>query len=145
MLIPGFLNDNFTNDLVGDAFNYLNNNQNYETKSNMLVDIKEFKDRFEMDVDLPGFKKNEISLELEKGYLTISATPTKTKEPNERKGRFIRCERFTGANRRTFFVGEEVKSEDISARFENGVLAVTILKKKPEPKMEKSNFISILG
>ncbi|SDY19114.1 Hsp20/alpha crystallin family protein [Lachnobacterium bovis] len=145
MLVPSFFNDNFTNDVFGDLFNYPKSNKKYDSNSNMLVDIKEFKDRFEMDIDLPGFNKDEITLELEKGYLTISAVPSKKEENSESKGRFIRCERFKGSNRRAFYVGEEITQADIKAKFENGVLAITIMKKKPVPKNEKDNFISILG
>lgn len=142
MMLSNFLNDNFANEFFGDAFSPLTT-YNYDSASQvrMPVDIQEFKDRFEISVDLPGYEKSDIAVELEEGYLTISAK--NARKEGEKEGRYIRKERRFGDNHRSFYVGEEVTQEDIKARFARGVLTVKVAKKQPEPKVEQNRYILI--
>ena len=109
----------------------------------MNTDVKEKKDHYEVDVDLPGFKKDEIKLELENGYLTISAAKGLDKDETDKKtGKYIRRERYAGNLSRSFYVGENVKQEDFKASFKNGILRITVPKEEKKAKEEK-NYITI--
>ncbi len=116
-----------------------------QTSSLMRTDIKEKNGGFQMTIDLPGFKKEDVQAELKEGYLTITAqTKTETEDKDE-KGTFIRKERFSGKCSRTFYVGDEVEESDIKARFENGTLLIDIPKKQEQPKLEEKRTIAIEG
>ena len=104
----------------------------------MKTDVKETEDGYEVDVDLPGFKKDEISLELNNGYLTIS---TLEKDKENKKGKMLRQERYSGVMQRSFFVGEHLTEEDIKASYENGVLHVMIPKKEARKVPEKKTIL----
>ena len=95
-----------------------------------------------MKTDLPGFKKDEVNLELKDGYLTIQAAKGLDKEEPEKKGKYIRQERYAGACSRSFYVGEHVEPEDIRAKFENGILQIS-LPKAAKKQLPKSNVIAI--
>ena len=97
-----------------------------------------------MDIDLPGFKKEEIDLSLEKGYLTVSATKGVDKDETDRQGRLIRQERYAGAMQRSFYVGTALTEEEIKARFEDGVLKL-LVPKKTAPKLPEKRSILIEG
>ena len=99
---------------------------------------------YEVDIDLPGFKKDEISIELENGYLTVSAAKGLDKDEEDKKGKYIRKERYAGAMQRSFYVGEYVTQEDIKAKFEDGTLRLEIPKKDPK-KVEGKKYIEIEG
>ena len=94
----------------------------------MKTDVKETDAAYEMDIDLPGFKKDEIQLELSNGYLTVS-TQKALEKADESKGRMLRQERYSGTMQRSFYVGDALTQEDIKAAFENGVLHITVPKK----------------
>ena len=112
----------------------------------MKTDIKEKKDSYELEVDLPGFTKDEINASIEDGYLTISAAKGLDKDEKEKdSGKYIRKERYAGACSRSFYVGEDLTQEDIKAKFENGVLKVLVPKKEEQPKVEKKSYIDIEG
>ena len=114
-------------------------------KNLMKTDVRETKDSYEVDVDLPGFKKDEIKMELENGYLTISAAKGLDKDETDKEtGKYIRRERYSGQCARTFYVGEAVTQEDIKAKFEDGILKVTIPKVEPK-KVEDKKYIAIEG
>ena len=98
-------------------------------KNMMKTDIREHDGGYELDVDLPGFKKDEISVELENGYLTISAAKGLDKDEKDKKGKYIRRERYAGAMQRSFYVGDALTQEDIKAKFEDGILRLDIPKK----------------
>ena len=104
----------------------------------MKTDVKETDSGYELDVDLPGFKKEEIKLELNGGYLTISTQKTLQKE---QKGRIIRQERYSGTMQRSFYVGDGITEEDIKARYENGVLSLMIPKKEAKREPEKKTIL----
>ena len=99
------------------------------TKNLMKTDIREHDAGYELDIDLPGFKKDEIKAELENGYLTISATKGTSNDEQDKKGKYIRRERYAGTMQRSFYVGEDVTQEDIKAKFEDGILKLSIPKK----------------
>ena len=98
-------------------------------KNIMKTDIREHDEGYELDIDLPGFKKDEINVELENGYLTISAAKGLDKDGQDKKGKYIRKERYAGAMQRSFYVGDAVTQEDIKAKFEDGILKLSIPKK----------------
>ena len=110
----------------------------------MKTDIKETEGSYELDIDLPGFKKDEISAELKDGYLTVSAAKGLDKDEEDKKGNYIRRERYAGSTSRSFYVGNGVKNEDVHAKFENGVLRLSIPKKAAE-EIEADKYISIEG
>ena len=110
-------------------------------KNMMKTDIREHDAGYEVDIDLPGFKKDEISIELEKGYLTVSAAKGLDKDEEDKKGRYIRRERYAGSMSRSFYVGD-VKPEEVSAKFENGILTLDV-PKAGQKKLPENNRICI--
>ena len=107
----------------------------------MKTDVKETDEGYEVDVDLPGFNKDEIKLELNSGYLTISTEKSLNKENKENKGKMLRQERYVGAMQRSFYVGGSITEEDIKAKYENGVLSLTIPKKEVKKVPEKKQIL----
>ena len=103
----------------------------------MRTDVHEHEDHYEVDIDLPGFKKEEITLTLEKGYLTVKAARGLDKDEKDNKGRIIRQERYAGAMQRSFYVGEALTEEDITAKLEHGVLSLDIPKREARKIPEK--------
>ncbi|MCR4750169.1 MAG: Hsp20/alpha crystallin family protein [Lachnospiraceae bacterium] len=110
----------------------------------MKTDVREHDDQYEVDIDLPGFKKEEINLELNNGYLTISAAKGLDKDENDKKGKLIRQERYAGAMQRSFYIGENITEEEIKAVFKHGVLTLNI-PKKDKPKVPEKKQILIEG
>ena len=113
-------------------------------KNLMKTDVKETDSSYELDIDLPGFKKDEIQAQLKDGYLTISAAKGLDKDEQDKQGRYIRQERYTGQCSRTFYVGNAVSQEEIKAKFEDGILRLSIPKKQPKA-IESNQYISIEG
>ena len=111
-------------------------------KNLMKTDVRETEDSYELDIDLPGFKKDEIALDLSDGYLTISAAKGLDKDTEDKKGKYIRQERYAGTCSRSFFVGEAVEPEEVSAGFEDGILRIT-LPRKAEKKLPEKKTIAI--
>ena len=95
-------------------------------------------------IDLPGFKKDDVSAELKNGYLTISAAKGLDKDEKDKEGRYIRRERYTGNCTRSFYIGEQVRQEDIKAKFEDGILKIAF-PKQDQKKMEENRYIAIEG
>ena len=110
----------------------------------MKTDVKETDEGYEVDVDLPGFRKDDIHLELNNGYLTISTEKTLEKTNENKKGKMLRQERYSGVMQRSFYVGEHMTEEDIRASYESGVLHV-IIPKKEAPKAPEKKTILIEG
>ena len=106
----------------------------------MKTDVHEHDDHYEIDIDLPGFQKDELTLNLENGYLTVGAAKGLDKEHKDKKGKVIRQERYAGAMQRTFYVGEALTEEDIHAKYENGVLSLTIPKKDQKELPERKSI-----
>ena len=110
----------------------------------MKTDIREHEDHYDVDIDLPGFKKDEIELSLDKGYLTVSASKGVDKDETDKQGKVIRQERYAGAMQRSFYVGSALTEEEIKARFEDGVLKLCV-PKKSAPKLPEKRTILIEG
>ena len=109
----------------------------------MRTDIRESETGYELDIELPGYKKEDLELELNGGYLNITAAKNTANEEKNEEGRVIRRERYTGSMKRSFYVGEELTEEDIKARFEDGILKLSIPKKQPEEKIPEKKTIAI--
>ena len=110
----------------------------------MKTDVKETDTGYEVDIDLPGFKKDEINAKLEDGYLTISAAKGLDKDEKDKKGKYIRKERYAGSMSRSFYVGEGVTEEDIKAKYEDGILRL-VVPKKDAKAVENKKYIAIEG
>ena len=110
----------------------------------MKTDIREHDNGYEVDIDLPGLKKDEIRLELENGYLTVSAAKGLDKDEQDKKGKYIRRERYAGAMQRSFYVGDTLTQEDIKAKYDNGILSISIPKKDAKA-VETKKTIAIEG
>ena len=107
----------------------------------MKTDVHEHEDHYEVDIDLPGFTKDEITIELNEGYLTVSAAKGLDKDQNDKKGKLIRQERYAGAMQRSFYVGEELTVEDVKASFKHGVLSLSLPKKEAKAVPEKKTIM----
>ena len=136
--------DDFFNDFDEDFFGKKNPLYGKHARNMMKTDVRETEKTYELDIDLPGFKKDEIQIELKDGYLTVSAEKGLDKDEEDKKGKYIRNERYAGALSRTFYLGEEIREEEIKAKFENGILSVSIPKEE-EKKVEGPKHISIEG
>ena len=148
MYMPSIFGESLFDDMFpfDDSFFTSKKNPLYGKNASrvMKTDIKENEDSYELDIDLPGFKKDEITAELKDGYLTVSAEKGLDKDEEDKKGKYIRKERYAGALSRTFYLGEEIREEEIKAKFENGILSVSIPKEE-EKKVEGPKHISIEG
>ena len=149
MMMPSIFGENLFDDFMNDFSFPTFPNVDKElygkhAKNLMKTDVKETEKGYEVDMDLPGFKKDEIQIELKDGYLTVSAEKGLDKDEEDKKGKYIRKERYAGALSRTFYLGEEIREDEIKAKFENGILSVSIPKEE-EKKVEGPKHISIEG
>ena len=140
-MLPSVFGENLFDDFFSDPFGMMvpqGRDPLYgkHAKNLMKTDVRETESTYELDVDLPGFTKDEVNVELKNGYLTIQAAKGLDKDQSDKKGKYIRQERYAGACSRTFYVGEGVEPEDVTAKFENGILQLSIPKeaKKQLPK-----------
>ena len=144
MLVPSIFSndlfDTFFNDSYTPSERYIHS---ANTNSLMKTDIKEFEDRYELGIELPGYEKKDVTASLKDGYLIVEAERHEDNELKDKKGRYIRKECFTGKCQRHFYVGEQVTRDDIHASFDNGVLNISVPKIKEQPKVEENKFISI--
>ena len=153
MLMPSIFGENLFDDLFDFPFYDDRNEQKVEKKlygrharNLMKTDIKEMDSGYQLIIDLPGFKKEEIHAALENGYLTISAARGLDVDEQEKEtAKYIRKERYAGSCQRSFYVGEGVKQEDIKGEFKHGILKLVIPKKEEKPEVETSKYISIEG
>ena len=147
MLAPsiynGFVSDFF--DDFGDMFRCMQSFVKDNRAYNMSTDVKEFEDHYELDMELPGFAKEDVKAELKDGYLTISAKHDESKDEKNEEGKFIRKERYYGESKRSFYVGKNIHKDDIKANFENGILKLNVPKVEAKPEVGEDNFISIEG
>ena len=151
MLYPSIWNESLFDDLMNFEFPRFRDLDDADQKLYgkhasrvMKTDVHEQDDHYDVDIDLPGFKKDEIKIELDNGYLTVNASKGLDKEEKNDKGRLIRQERYSGSMQRSFYVGENVTEEDIKAKFEDGVLMLTV-PKKDAPKLPEKKTICIEG
>ena len=146
MLMPSIFGESLLDDFFGDLNGSARNNMRYPAPSNsiMKTDIKESENDYEINIDLPGYKKEDVQAELKDGYLVITAKNESTVEDTGNK-EYIRRERFYGTCSRSFYVGKEVTQEEIKAKFEDGILKVAVPKKQARPAVEESKYIQIEG
>ena len=150
MLMPSIFGENlFDDDWMNFPFNdefWGKKNPLYgkHAQNMMKTDIRETDGSYELDIDLPGFKKDEIKIKLENGTLTINAAKGLDKDEKDKEGKYVRRERYAGSMSRSFYVGEHVTAEQVHPKYENGILTFEIPKNK-EPIEEKEKFIAIEG
>ncbi len=153
MLMPSIFGENLFDDLFDFPFYDDRNEQKVEKKlygrharNLMKTDIKEMDNGYQLIIDLPGFKKEEIHAALENGYLTISAAKGLDEDEQEKEsGHYIRRERYAGACERSFYVGDSISQEDIKAEFKHGILKIFVPKKEARPAVEENKYIAIEG
>lgn len=148
MLMPSVFGENLFDDFMNFPFDSFWNRKNplygKHAKNMMKTDVRETDDSYELDIDLPGFKKDEITAKLEDGYLTVSASKGLDKDKQDKKGNYIRRERYAGAMSRSFYIGDSITQDEIKAKFENGILQLSIPKKDAKT-VEQQKHISIEG
>ena len=142
MLLPSIFGDNLFDNFMDDMFPASGRKSFKTMPSIMRTDIKETEDQYVLSVELPGFNKEDVKLSLKDGYLNISATAQDEEEEEEKDGKFLRRERYTGAMTRSFYVGEDITEEDVKAKFGNGVLTLALPKEAPK-KIEEPKYICI--
>ena len=147
-MMPSILGENLFDEFFDDDFPIIpmrsirNPLYGKNAKNLMKTDVRETDNTYELDVDLPGFKKDEVQLDLKDGYLTISAAKGLDKDQEDKKGKYIRQERYAGACSRSFFVGEGIEPRDVSAKFEDGILRVS-LPKQVKKELPRNSTIAI--
>ena len=146
MLMPSIFGENlFNDDWVDFGFPEVDKALYGKHANNVMkTDVKETDTGYEVDIDLPGFKKDEINAQLDNGYLTISAAKGLDKDEKDKKGKYIRKERYAGAMSRSFYVGEGITQEDIKAKYEDGILRLSVPKKEAKA-VENKKYIAIEG
>ena len=154
MLMPSIFRDSLFDDFMND-FPFFDDRDMKKMEKKlygrhgrnlMKTDIRETDGSYELEMDLPGFKKDEIQVSLENGYLTVSAAKGLDQDEQEKKtGRYIRRERYAGACQRSFYVGEDVTQEDIKGEFKHGILKLSIPKKEAKPEVPEKKYIAIEG
>ena len=154
MLMPSIFGEDMFDDFMRD-FPFFDENAGNKiekklygrhAKNMMKTDIKDQEDGYELEMDLPGFTKDEITAELKDGYLTISASKGLDKDEQEKEtGKYIRRERYAGACQRSFYVGEDVTEQDIKAEFKHGMLKLFVPKKEAKPAVETKKYVTIEG
>ena len=151
MMFPSVFGENLFDEWMDD-FGFRDNffsgkNPLYgkHAKNIMKTDVRETDKGYELDVDLPGFKKDEVQVQLKDGYLTISAAKGLDKDEEDKKGNYIRRERYAGACQRSFYVGEDVTEQDIKAEFKHGMLKLFVPKKEAKPAVETKKYVTIEG
>lgn len=147
-MMPSIFGENLFDEFFDDDFPMIpmrsirNPLYGKNAKNLMKTDVRETDNTYELDVDLPGFKKDEVQLDLKDGYLTISAAKGLDKDQEDKKGKYIRQERYAGACSRSFFVGEGIEPQDVSAKFEDGILRVS-LPKRVKKELPRNSTIAI--
>ena len=145
-MLPSIFGENLFDDFFSDPFEMMVPTRNAlygkHGKNLMKTDVRETESSYELDIDLPGFKKDEVSIDLKDGYLTISAAKGLDKDAEDKKGKYIRQERYAGACSRSFYVGWDVEPDEISAKFESGILQISVPKETRKPEV-KSTSVSI--
>ena len=149
MMMPSIFGENLFDDWMDlpfekDFFGSKNPLYGKNARNMMKTDVRETENTYELDVDLPGFKKDEINAQLKNGYLTVFAAKGLDKDEQDKKGNYIRRERYSGSMSRSFYIGEGVTKEDIHAKYEDGILKLSI-PKKDHKAVEQNNHIAIEG
>ncbi|MCI8598803.1 MAG: Hsp20/alpha crystallin family protein [Lachnospiraceae bacterium] len=145
MMMPSIFRNSLFDDFMDFPFEHEFSSYGKREATLMRTDVKEKDGNYELEMDLPGYTKENVTAQLKDGCLTISASKNTTNDEKDEKGNYIRRERFSGQCSRSFYVGEEVKQEDIKARFENGILTLVIPKITERKHVEENKFIAIEG
>ena len=143
MLMPSIFGESLLDDFFEDPFD--NYAYAMNTSNLMKTDVKDTDQGYEITMNLPGVKKEDVKAELKDGYLTISASTNSNKDEKDGNGRYIRRERYAGSCARSFYVGEDVTQDEIKAKFENGALTLLVPKKDQKPAVEDKKYIAIEG
>ena len=147
MLLPDVFGKGFFDDFMDDPWDRFfrtapaARTADQPAARSMRTDIREAENAYEIEMDLPGFKKEDVSAELHDGYLTVTAERNESNDEKDEKGNYIRRERYTGSYKRSFFVGKDMQQEDIHAKFEDGVLKLCIPKKEAKQVPEKKTIL----
>ena len=146
MLMPSILSNDFMDDFFGVP-RVTGFGRSYDDSFSrmMTTDVKESDNGYQVDMNLPGFAKEDIKAELKDGYLTIKAETNQNNDEQDDDGKYIRRERYTGSCSRSFYVGEDITQEDIKAAFKDGVLSLSIPKKEAIPQKDETKYIAIEG
>ena len=145
MLMPSIFGENLFDDWMDFSFPDIDKAlYGKHAKNEMKTDVRETEDGYELDIDLPGFKKDEVTAQLDNGYLTIQASKGLDKEQKDKKGKYIRKERYAGSMSRSFYVGDAITEEDVHAKYEDGILKLSVPKKEAKP-VETKKTIAIEG
>ena len=146
MLMPSIFGEDLFDDFMGyPAGRQAAANAYPQVKDMMKTDIRDVDGNYELSMDLPGFHKEDVKIQLKEGYLTIQASRTENKDEKDNHGKYVHRERYTGQCSRSFYVGKELEHEDIHAKYDNGVLVVTFPKEVKKKVPEEKKFISIEG
>lgn len=145
MLMTSILGENLFDEFFEDFARPAKRAARYSTPAVMRTDVKETEAGYELHIDLPGYKKEDVKAELKDGNLTISAATNVENDTKDENGKYIRRERFYGNCSRTFHVGEAIEQTDIKAKFEDGILKVFVPKKEAKPVIEENKYIPIEG
>ena len=144
MLMPSIFGEDLFDDFMGyPTGRQVAANAYPQVKDMMKTDIRDVDGNYELEIDLPGFKKEDVKIQLKNGYLNIQATREEKKDEKDDKGKYVRRERYTGTCNRSFYVGSSIKNEDIHAKYENGILHVTFPKEETKKEAEEKKFVSI--
>ncbi len=141
MYLPGIFGDDLMNDFFEDDFFRVPSQQS--RTGLMKTDIRKLDGEYELDIELPGYKKDDVQIELNQGNLTIKASRGSEKDEKDGRGKIIRRERYNGSVERSFYLGEDISDNEIRARFEDGILKITV--PDPEKKIPEKKTISIEG
>jgi len=143
--MPSLFGENLLDDFL-DVTGFPGFTSNYSRGNNIMhTDVKEKDGSYEIAMNLPGFKKEDIQAELKDGYLTINASTDTSNDEKSGDGKYIRKERYSGSCSRSFYVGDQITQKDIRAKFEDGVLTVDVPKIDAKPSMEEKKYIAIEG
>ena len=153
MLMPSIFGENLFDDFFTPFYYDDKDEKKAEKKlyghraQNLLkTDIKETKEGYELVIDVPGFKKDEVKVALKDGYLTVSAAKGLDEDDKDKEtGKYIRRERYTGSCQRSFYVGDDITEEDIKGEFKHGILKLFVPKKEAKPAVEQKKYITIEG
>ena len=147
MLVPSIFGEDLFDSFFEDFARPTRNVARYNAPAAnvMRTDVKETETGYELDVDLPGYKKENVQVELKDGCLTVTAKTAQSKDETDENGRYIRRERYSGTCSRAFYVGEDIEQNDIKAKFEDGILKLSVPKKEAKPKVEENRYITIEG
>lgn len=144
MMTPSIFRENLWNDLMDFSFPEFDRMMYGKRGEHVMrTDVKENEQGYEVDIELPGYKKEEVKAELKDGYLTVNASREMNNDQKDENGKYVRRERYLGNMSRSFYVGENVTQEDIHARFENGILTLQIPKKEAKKQIEEKHYVTI--